>query len=247
MNEIILAVSITVIGSLNTRAMNLLKAALSPYDSIHSITAVVSARESYSSDTTVSMVKYRFYFVSPNKVRYDFFEPDTGTMLMDGRRVWLYRPGDTVAYFSPAPSDTGEIETPLSSFHIIDTLISLGFSVSESKLLSDSTVRIKLVPPEFADVSMEIELDISLKDTTLRSVVISGPGFANRTDYTGYRDAGGGILLPTKISTIKTRGNFVATREVIFEELHVNGRIPGKVFEFVPPAGVHIRPLLRQK
>ncbi len=238
MKAILLLFLVTANGQ---NARRILRAALDRYNNIKAISMSVSARETYSFDSTVDSVAYRFFFKSPNLVRYDFTAPDTGIMLVDGKRVWMYQPGDTVAYFSVLPSDTSSVETPFSSFRIVDSLLSLGFKFSEVETSGDTLMRIHLVPPDFADIKMDIGIEISLKDTLLSSITIEGEGFSNRTEYMDYVDAGDGVKLPQKVVSTRKHGDAAIKRVMIFRDVRVNAELPPSVFEFTPPHGVHIR------
>ncbi len=240
MNTILIFLSISF--NLN-EGMELLHKALASYDSVRTISVEVYIRESSSFDTTVEASRLHLYFKKPDKVRYDFIEPDTAMIIADGERIWLYRPGDTVAFYQPAPRDKNYEKTPLSSLHLIDSLLEIGFRVSDSGYSRDSTVRIVLVPDSFAGIDMKVEIEINRKDTTVKSILIAGPDFSNKTEYFDYIRAGDGIKLPTRTLVTKTLGKDWLTDEMEFRRLKVNVEIPDSVFQFIPPPGVHLRPL----
>jgi outer membrane lipoprotein-sorting protein len=221
-------------------AHQVLDHALSRYGDVRTIQATITSIETSSFDTAAQLVGYEFFFKAPNLVRYDFFEPDTGIMLLDGKRLWLYQPGDTAAYFSAAPTDTSRIQTPLSSFKIVDSLLSLGFEFSNVTRTGDTLMSIRLEPPSFAGIDMKITLDVDLRDTLLRRIAIEGADFSQKTEYLDYVEADGGIKLPSKIVVTKKSYGATLKRVTSFKKIDVNSTIPDTVFEFVPPEGVKI-------
>ncbi len=241
MNAILISFLITAGG--HSEAQEVLKHALSRYGNIKTIQAVITSVERTSFDTSSQSVGYKFSFKAPNLIRYDFFEPATGMMLMDGKRLWLYKPGDTVAYFSVAPSDTSRIQTPFSSFKIVDSLISLGFKFSDVARTGDTLMSIQLAPPSFANIDMKITIDVDLKDTLLRRITIQGADFSQKTEYFDYVKADGGIKLPSRIVVTRQNAGATLKRITLFKKIKVNSAIPDTVFQFLPPKGVKMRML----
>ena len=109
------------------------------------------------------------FFKRPDKMRWEYETPDRQTIITDGNRLWIYRPGDNQVMVGEAPSFFGDGKG--FSFLSDMKLVKKQFTILLDKKVEDDTHVLKLLPRQKTfDVSV-IYLFISTKNFEVLKIV----------------------------------------------------------------------------
>lgn len=131
----------------------------------------------------------RLFFKRPGRMRWEFVEPETQTIVADGRTLWVHQPDHQQVLKTPFRA-AFQSATPVSFLFGVGKLAS-DFDPSLAEAASENAIRLKLVPKQAHEIGVLV-LDVDRRTYDILGAEVADPlGNVTRLQFSHLkRDVG---------------------------------------------------------